>query len=1067
MKGFKNSSVNYKSLMDINSENLDNLDNLDNLINLTKDIDSSYKEESVTVKCNDDANDSELSDDDVFDLIHNKKSTSEIETTKENKENFVYGIDLGTTNSCISLWRNNNIEIIPDEYGNKTIPSMVAYSEVSQYVGYDAKNQKDINTENVFYEVKRLIGRKFSDEAVQKESDMLSYKIVQDDKEGICLQSTVMNNKTFTPEEISANILMKLKSMAKRYMNTTDIKNVVITIPANFNDGQRQATKDAAEIAGLNPLMLINEPTAAALAYGMANRTKILKKSKQADADNAVHDDESSDNSSESSSDSDSMNSEDFLTIMVYDFGGGTLDVSLLVVYDGIFEVKASSGNTHFGGSDFDDRIMTFCLDKFKKRHGYSKLSLPCLSLQKLRKECENAKQILSTNAKTRIAVRNFYDGKDLFVPLTRKYFETICADLFMACLHPVDDILDCTDTEVEEIDEIILVGGMTKVPYIKQLIKNKFGKDGNFTINPNEAISVGAAVQGYLITHKEDPFSDNIGLIDVTSLSLGVETIGEVMDTLVPRKTILPCEKSKIFTTDTDEVESVLIKIYEGERAMTCNNFFVGEFELGGIPPAPRGYPEIEVKFSIDTNGIISVTAKDLRTDECNSITVSGNKGRLTREEISELVDSCRQQEYLDDIERMKKLNHYEISDLCQTILDNIASEEFKLKTLDKEKITEDINNTVKWLNDKKYNDRELEDLEEKVDQMKEKYGTLILRGNIKDDKFEDNNEDSKDIQKTTLYGDDEEDDKEMNMVFEKLEEEELGTAGMTDVDKDEIKDLRNNLMTLCESCFDVIKSDDLQISKDHKNELCEFINDSLLWMYAHEKPTKTEYKIKIDEIDDACNKIMKEYDDSNKLFKTNEIVKSNENVISELENLCITIKIMIDQKSLPIDIMKDSGFKDSRMLLRVVDKELEWIFDNVHNKPNLAKEDQIEMSELENTCTEKLSKLNELCETIYTRNVHKIFIDKNIVVTEYDEESKPNETIFDENIDMVGTCGTSIMDIIKKRQEEEMNRMIEEMNENEDEDEDEDENKDEDSTLNTNNDKDNEINTNCEVLN
>lgn len=982
--------------------------------------------DAITDNLSDINNDNE-SDDEVFDLIHTKETTEKQENKEHVKEDYVYGIDLGTTNSCITVWRNNNAEIIPDEFGNKTIPSMVAYTNVSQYVGYDAKNQKDINSENVFYEVKRLIGRKFLDKEVQNEMDMLSYKITKDAKEGICLQSTIMNDRVFTPEEVSANILMKLKSMAKRYMNTSEIKNVVITIPANFNDGQRQATKDAAEIAGLNPLMLINEPTAAALAYGMANRTKIIKNKKQNDV----------------SESNEELDDDNFLTIMVYDFGGGTLDVSLLVVCNGIFEVKASSGNTHFGGADFDERIMTYCLDKFKKKHGYSKISIPCLSLQKLRKECENAKKILSTNAKTRIAVKDFYDNKDLFIPLTRKYFETICADLFMACLSPVDDVLDITDTDVDEIDEIILVGGMTKIPYVKQLIKNKFGKDGNFSINPNEAISVGAALQGYLITHKEDPFSSNIGLIDVTSLSLGVEIVGEVMDTLVPRKTILPCEKSKIFTTDTDEVDSVMIKIFEGERSMTCNNFFVGEFELGNIPPAPRGYPEIEVKFSIDTNGIISVTAKDLRTEESNSITVSGNKGRLTREEISELVERCKQQEYMDDIERMKKLNHYEISDLCQTILDNIKSEEFKLKDMDKEKITENIHHIMEWLNAKDYSDRELEELEQKTEEMKERYGTLILRGNVKDNKFEDNTEECKDIQKTTLYGDDDDDDKEMNMTFEKIEEEELGIVGMTDVEKDEIKELRNNLMTLCEACFGVIKSDNFQISDEHKNELGEFINDSLLWMYAHEKPTKTEYKMKIDEVDEACNKIMKHYEGKDQqIFKKNEIVKSNENIMSELENLCITINIMIEQKSLPIDVSKDSGKKDIKILENAANKELEWIFQNVHNKHNLNEGEHLDKETLERLSKEKLDSLNNLCQTIYTRNIHKIYVDDSIVVTEYEEDNENNkevndkadEEIKDNNaIDIVGTGGTSIMEIIKRRQEEEMNKIMDEEDEEE----------------------------------
>lgn len=1007
-------------------DNKEEDNNNENEPTVTTNEEPDNKEEETVeenVENNPDNNEDEESDDDILEFMHAKEKI--VDNTAEKikaAKDFVFGIDLGTTNSCISLWRNNCLEVIPDEYGNKTIPSIVAYSNVSKYVGYDAKNQKDINTDNVFYEVKRLIGRKYDDKDVQNEKEMLSYDIVSDEKNNVCLQSTVQDNRKFTPEEISANVLMKLKSMAKRYIGCDEVKNVVITIPANFNDGQRQATKDAAEIAGLNPLMLINEPTAAALAYGMMYRSKTKRQTEDGEIEvNTVELDE------------------DYLTLLVYDFGGGTLDVSLLVVCDGIFEVKASSGNTHFGGADFDDRVMVYCMDYFKKKFGYEKLNnLSKLSLQKLRKECENAKKILSTSTKTYIAVRNFYEGRDLFIGLTRKNFEKICMDLFLVCLEPVNDILDITDTEIDEVDEVILVGGMTKIPYIRQMLKSKFMKDANCSINPNEAISAGAAIQGYLINNRDDPFTKNIGLIDVTSLSLGVETNGGVMDTIVERKTVLPCEKSRVYTTDTDEVDSVLIKIFEGERSMTRNNYFVGEFELGNIPPAPRGFPQIEVTFSINTNGIISVTAKDLDTEEFNSVTVTGNKGRLSREEIDALVERCREQEYMDEIERVKKVNHYEMEDLCQTILENLDNKDFKLNNKDKAKIRTDIESTIKWLNEVSYEERDIDEIDDKLEKLKDKYGTLILRGNIREGKFTENNEgNNKEL--TTVYGNEEEDEKEINMVFEKIEDDELGVMGMTDVEKDEIKELRKNLMELCYSVHDVTKSDNFIISKEHKEELIDFINDTLLWVHSKEKPTKAEYKLKIDEVDESCNKIMSHYENKNEeIFAVNKIVKSNENIFSELENLCFTIQLMANDNTLPIDESTIEGEEDTKLLLNTVHNNIEWVFKHIHDAVSLNEKEKKSKEELEIMCKKRLDDLNALCDELYSRHVNSIYVSDEVIVPEYateettsnveettdnvkvNNESSVSETI----VDSVG--GTSLMDLIKIRQEREMRNLI-----------------------------------------
>jgi len=427
---------------------------------------------------------------------------------------YIVGIDLGTTNSCVAIWRNNDVEIIPDEYGNKTIPSYVAYTNVNRYVGIDAKNQSELNPENVFYEVKRLIGRKYDDPMVNKERRFLSYDIDESNR-NIKLVSKIKNNELFTPEEIQAAILMKLKNMASTYLKTP-VTKAIITIPANFNDGQRQATKDAAMIAGIDCLRFINEPTAAGLAYGLMQR-----------------------------SDSKEMK------VIVYDFGGGTLDVTLLNIENGIFEVIASTGNMRLGGSDFDNRLMMYSISKFSKQ-GYIiedvKKNLSRMSLQRLRHSCEQAKKILSTNNKTHITVQDFYDGKDLFYEITRYDYEKICYDLFLLGIKPIHDILRECNITTSDINDIIFVGGMTRTPKVKQLIKDIFDKEPNCTINPDEAIATGAAIQAYLITNQNDPFSKSIILLDVISLSLGVEVMGGIMDVLVHRNSIIPIEKQKIY---------------------------------------------------------------------------------------------------------------------------------------------------------------------------------------------------------------------------------------------------------------------------------------------------------------------------------------------------------------------------------------------------------------------------------------------------------------------------------------------------------------------------------------
>lgn len=402
-----------------------------------------------------------------------------------NDEEIIIGIDLGTTNSCVCYWKDNNLVVIPDEKGNKTIPSYVSYTNVNKYVGTEAKNQSVINANNVYYEVKRLIGRKFSDNQVTKEKNLLSYKIIGDDNDNIRLLSTLIPSteeedyKIFTPEFISAQVLIKLKQMSQDYLNKK-ITKAVITIPARFTDSQRQATMDASKIAGLECVRMIHEPTAAAMAYGLTNRK---------------------------------LNTDELLNVIVYDFGGGTLDVSVVEIStnkngENIFTVLGSAGNTHLGGADFDNRLCLFSMSRFKKQYNLTKLDdLSALSLQKLKQSCETAKKILSTKNKAYIAVKDFYDNKDMFFYITRQEFEVICADLLLLCLKPVEDILNICELEITNIKELILVGGMTRMPMIVDRLKQKFKITPNNSLNPDEAVAAGAAIQGYLLTHTDNPF--------------------------------------------------------------------------------------------------------------------------------------------------------------------------------------------------------------------------------------------------------------------------------------------------------------------------------------------------------------------------------------------------------------------------------------------------------------------------------------------------------------------------------------------------------------------------------
>jgi heat shock protein 5 len=490
--------------------------------------------------------------------------------------------------------QSGRVEILANDLGSRITPSWVAFTETERLIGEAAKNQAANNPLNTIFDVKRLIGRRWDDEEVKTEVKNLPFKVFN--KDGKPAIEVMVNGKPkqFTPEQISAMVLVKMKDIAQDYLGK-NVTSAVVTVPAYFNDAQRQATKDAGTIAGLNVERIINEPTAAAIAYGLDKR----------DGEQ---------------------------TILVYDLGGGTFDVSILSIDDGVFEVLATAGDTHLGGEDFDNRIRDHLVKQFKKKHNLDPSKDP-KAMSKLKHEAEKAKRALSSQKTVRIDIENFFDGKDFSDTLTRAKFEDLNLELFKKTMKPVSRVLEDAKLKKSEIKEIVLVGGSTRIPKVQELLADFFdGKQPNKGINPDEAVAYGAAVQGGILSGEEG--TGGMVLLDVCPLTLGIETTGGVMTKLIPRNSVVPTKKSQIFSTAADNQPTVSIQIYEGERAMTKDNNLLGKFELTGIPPAPRGVPQIEVTFELDTNGILKVTAHDKGSNNKEEITITNDKSRLSAEE-------------------------------------------------------------------------------------------------------------------------------------------------------------------------------------------------------------------------------------------------------------------------------------------------------------------------------------------------------------------------------------------------------------------------------------------------